>query len=350
MFKIVRGGIILAITAALLLAVGWQSSFPGAFWSRPEAPAVPDAAAVGRVDGGAVATGSRSPVIDALLATRAQRSRPPVFPSALFAAEADDADGGLARRRKAPSLDGGAAWINTGGPIDLKQLRGKFVLLDFWTYCCINCMHILPVLKRLEHEFPNQLVVIGVHSAKFEAEQDSKNITDAVLRYDIEHPVINDRDHRLWEKFEVSSWPSLRVIDPEGYVIAGHSRRNQFRVAGSFFKKMIPAYRKRGVLDETPVHFNREAERSADTPLRFPGKVLADAAHDRLFIADSGHNRIVVAGMDGTLHRHDRLGRGRQCRRRTTPRRRSTIRRAWPWPTKCCTSPIPKTICSAASI
>ena len=78
------------------------------------------------------------------------------------------------QRIKAPSLDGGAAWINTGGPIELKQLRGKFVLLDFWTYCCINCMHILPELKKLEHAYPNELVVIGVHSAKFEAEQDSQ--------------------------------------------------------------------------------------------------------------------------------------------------------------------------------
>ncbi len=75
-------------------------------------------------------------------------------------------------RRKAPSLDGGTAWINVAGPIELKQLRGKFVLLDFWTYCCINCMHILPVLKKLEHAYPNNLVVIGVHSAKFETERD----------------------------------------------------------------------------------------------------------------------------------------------------------------------------------
>ena len=192
-------------------------------------------------------------------------------------------------------------WINTTGPIDLKQLRGKFVLLDFWTYCCINCMHILPVLKRLEHTFPNDLVVIGVHSAKFEAEQDSKNITDAVLRYDIEHPVINDRDHKLWDKFEVTSWPSLRIIDPEGYVVAGHSGEIDFETLEKFFKKSLPYYRKNKLLDETPVHFNRESERRADTPLRFPGKVLADPAQDRLFIADSGHNRIVIARPDGTL-------------------------------------------------
>ena len=66
------------------------------------------------------------------------------------------------------------------------------MILDFWTYCCINCMHILPELKKLEHAYPNEVVVIGVHSAKFETEQDSKNIHEAVLRYEIEHPVVND--------------------------------------------------------------------------------------------------------------------------------------------------------------
>jgi len=86
-------------------------------------------------------------------------------------------------RQKAAALDGGVGWLNTPGPIDLKDLRGKFVLLDFWTYCCINCMHILPNLKQLEHAYPNEIVVIGVHSAKFAAEEDSKNIEDAINRY-----------------------------------------------------------------------------------------------------------------------------------------------------------------------
>ena len=75
------------------------------------------------------------------------------------------------RKVRAPSLDGGVGWINTAGPIDLKDLHGKFVILDFWTYCCINCMHIMPELKKLEHAYPNNLVVIGVHTAKFEDRQ-----------------------------------------------------------------------------------------------------------------------------------------------------------------------------------
>ena len=115
-------------------------------------------------------------------------------------------------------------WINTGGKeIKPEDLRGKFVLLDFWTYCCINCMHILPELKKLEHAYPNELVVIGVHSAKFDNERDSKNITDAVLRYEIEHPVANDNKMAIWNEFNVRSWPSLVLMDPDGKFVARSS-------------------------------------------------------------------------------------------------------------------------------
>jgi sugar lactone lactonase YvrE len=203
--------------------------------------------------------------------------------------------------RAAPDLSGGVAWINTAGPIELRALRGKFVLLDFWTYCCINCMHILPELKKLEQAYPNEIVVIGVHSAKFETEQDARNITEAVLRYEIEHPVVNDADHVIWNKYLVNSWPSLRVIDPEGRLVAGDSGEITFEVLDAFFRRVIPYYRKKGVLDETPLRFDLEHWKAAATPLRYPGKVLADEASGRLFISDSNHNRIVVASLDGRL-------------------------------------------------
>ena len=202
---------------------------------------------------------------------------------------------------EAPPLDGGLAWINTAGPLSVRDLRGKFVLLDFWTYCCINCMHILPELKKLEQAYPNQLVVIGVHSAKFETEEDSQNITEAVLRHEIEHPVVNDAHHVIWDNFSVASWPSLRIIDPEGNLVAGHSGEIDFETLDGFLKNALPYYRQKGTLDETPVRFELEAFSSARTPLRFPGKILADEKSGRLFIADSNHNRIVMTRLDGTL-------------------------------------------------
>ncbi|QDU28289.1 Thiol-disulfide oxidoreductase ResA [Anatilimnocola aggregata] len=207
----------------------------------------------------------------------------------------------LPGRIPAPSLDGGGEWLNTAGPIELRDLRGKFVILDFWTYCCINCMHILPELKQLEHEFPKHLVVIGVHSAKFENERDAKNVSEAIERYEIEHPVVNDPRQILWQKYAVDTWPSLRVIDPEGRLVAHHKGEFAAEMVARFLKQAIPSYRRRNLLDETPLSFDATRPPRPDLPLRFPGKVLADADSDRLFVADSGHNRIVITKLSGEV-------------------------------------------------
>jgi len=205
------------------------------------------------------------------------------------------------QRVKVPPLPADVAWLNTAGPLQLSDLRGKFVLVDFWTYCCINCMHILPELAKLEEAYPDTLVVIGVHSAKFETEKDTQNITEAILRYKIKHPVINDADHAVWNRFGVRAWPTLMLIDPEGYAIWGNSGEITFDQVDAVLKKAIPYYRRQKLLDESPLKFDTLAERAETSPLSFPGKVLADEASDRLFIADSNHNRIVVTRLDGTL-------------------------------------------------
>ncbi len=204
----------------------------------------------------------------------------------------------FAHRIRIPDFPKDAKWINTGGPLRKADLKGKFVILDFWTYCCINCIHILPELKKLEHKYPNELVVIGVHSAKFETEKDSKNISEAILRYEIEHPVINDHDHRVWNTFGVRSWPTVLMIDPEGYAVWGRSGEIQFENVDAILKNAMPYYRKRKLLDDSPIHFDLLAHRQEETPLRFPGKVLADAENNRLFISDSNHNRIVITSLD----------------------------------------------------
>ncbi|MGQ9575146.1 MAG: thioredoxin-like domain-containing protein [Thermoguttaceae bacterium] len=205
------------------------------------------------------------------------------------------------RRLKAPPLPAGLEWLNAAGPIELADLRGKFVLLDFWTYCCINCMHLLPELKRLERTYPDSLVVIGVHSAKFDTEQDSQNIAEAILRYQIEHPVINDSEHRVWKLFGAQAWPTLVLIDPEGYVVWAARGEVPFEQLDGLLKPAVAYYRSQGLLDTAPLRFDLESDRWRPTPLRFPGKVLADPRGQRLLIADSSHNRIVVARLDGTL-------------------------------------------------
>jgi thiol-disulfide isomerase/thioredoxin len=205
------------------------------------------------------------------------------------------------QRVRVPPLPEGLTWLNTAGPMDLKSLRGKFVLLDFWTYCCINCMHILPELEKLEKAYPNNLVVIGVHSAKFETEQSAENIREAILRHNIRHPVVNDAEHVLWNRFGVRAWPTLLLIDPEGYAVWGTSGESTFEVIDRILAEASPYYRSNKLLDETPLRFDLAAYSAPRTPLRFPGKVLADEQGDRLFIADSGHNRIVITRLDGSL-------------------------------------------------
>ncbi len=204
-------------------------------------------------------------------------------------------------RPLAPPLDGGVAWLNTGGEISLKDLRGKIVVLDFWTYCCINCMHVLPDLEYLEKKYAKELVVIGVHSAKFDNEKDSEAIRKAIVRYEIEHPVINDAHMKVWRNFQISSWPTLVLIDPEGRYVGQQPGEGNRELFDKVIGMLVDYHGKKGTLDRTPVRFDLERNRQEPRPLKFPGKVLADLSGGRLFISDSNHNRIVVTGLDGTL-------------------------------------------------
>jgi len=207
----------------------------------------------------------------------------------------------FSRRIPTPDFPADMEWLNTSGPLRMQDLRGKFVLLDFWTYCCINCMHILPELKKLEHAYPNELVVIGVHSAKFATEKTSQNIAEAILRYEIEHPILNDAEHVVWKAYGVRSWPTALLIDPEGKLVWGRSGEFEAKVVQQVLDRALPYYRNKELLDDTPVRFDLLSHRRQPTPLLFPGKVLADEAGGRLFITDSNHNRIVIATHEGQV-------------------------------------------------
>jgi thiol-disulfide isomerase/thioredoxin len=211
-------------------------------------------------------------------------------------------------RTRAPELTGGAGWLNTDKPITIAGLRGKVVLLDFWTYCCINCMHVIPDLKKLEHKYSKELVVIGVHSAKFKTEKESENIQQAILRYGLEHPVVNDNQFKIWQAYAVNSWPTLVLIDTDGYIVGQLSGEGVYDVLDENIAKLVDKARADGKLNETPLNLALERAKFADTPLLYPGKVLADTASNRLFISDSNHNRIVISSLDGKLI--DTIGSG----------------------------------------
>src|SRR5262245_49422190 len=204
-------------------------------------------------------------------------------------------------RVRAPEITGGRGWLNTDKPLSIAALKGKFILLDFWTYGCINCIHIIPDLKKLEAKYANQLVVIGIHSAKFQNEKETENIRRIILRYEIEHPVYNDADFQVWQSYGVRAWPTQVLIDPTGYVVGTASGEGNYEVIDNAIGQLIPEFRKRGELNEEPLKLVLERAKVGDLPLAFPGKILADAKTDRLFIADSNHNRLVITKLDGSL-------------------------------------------------
>ncbi|MDX1664636.1 MAG: thioredoxin-like domain-containing protein [Candidatus Promineifilaceae bacterium] len=208
----------------------------------------------------------------------------------------------------APEFPPGLDWLNTDGPLALADLRGKIVLLDFWTYGCINCIHIIPDLERLEEKYADELVVIGVHSAKFENEGETENIRRIVQRYELEHPVVNDENFIIWRTYGARAWPTLVLIDPLGNVVGYHAGEGVYELFDPVLEQMVVEFEDE--IDTTPVDLVLERESLANSPLLFPGKVVADAANNRLFIADSNHNRLVVTDLDGRVL--EVIGSGRE--------------------------------------
>ena len=205
-------------------------------------------------------------------------------------------------RVRAPELAGGEGWLNTDRPLTIAGLRGKVILLDFWTYCCVNCMHVLGELKRLERKYAAELVVIGVHSAKFTNEGRTAHIEQAVRRYGIEHPVVNDRDFAIWHAYGVRAWPTLLVIDTGGRVVGGVTGEGHGVMMDELVGALVAEGHANGSLDTTP-RFISTRPAPPSGLLTYPGKVVVDDASGRVVIADTNHHRIVVAAVDGQITR-----------------------------------------------
>jgi NHL repeat len=164
-------------------------------------------------------------------------------------------------------------------------------------------------MRPLEEKYQNELVVIGVHSAKFMAEKATDAVRDAVLRYNIKHPVVNDRDFKLWDAYTVQAWPTLMLIDPVGKVIAKHEGEIPNAEFDQILGGLIAQYDKKGQIDRRPLVWQLE-EAHHDSILAFPGKVLADEATSTLFISDTNHHRIIVSDFSGNVRQI--IGSGEQ--------------------------------------
>lgn len=201
----------------------------------------------------------------------------------------------------APDLDGAAEWLNVSAPITMAQLRGKVVILDFWTYGCVNCMHVLRDLKTLELRFPEELVVIGIHSPKFTNERLSENLKRILVRYEIEHPVANDANLAIWRRYGAQAWPTRVIIDPAGNLVGTAMGEGNLDGFTNAIRTVIRVFDEQGAIDRKPLPHDLERTRHTDRPLLYPGRVLADEDSNRLFISDSNHNRLVIASLDGKL-------------------------------------------------
>ena len=194
----------------------------------------------------------------------------------------------------APEFPTNLEWLNIDRPLSLAELRGKLVLLDFWTYGCINCIHNFPDLERLQADYPNELVIIGVHSAKFDHERDSKNLTQIIQRYELDHPVINDYQRDMWYEWGIKAWPTLVLIDPLGNIAALHVGEDVYRTLKPLVQTLVRAY-KDTRLDTSPLQLTSQQASPPQTVLSFPGGVTVDEANQHLYIADTNHHRLIIA-------------------------------------------------------
>jgi DNA-binding beta-propeller fold protein YncE len=205
-------------------------------------------------------------------------------------------------RVRAPELAGDHGWLNVDAPLTLRALRGKLVLLDFWTFCCINCLHELPRLAAVASAHAEHLVVIGVHAPKFPHERDLDALRHAVWRHRVTHPVVNDAAHAIWRHYAVRAWPTQVLIDPQGYIVGMASGEGHDADFDRLIRERVAMARAAGTLREGPIAGLRpEAPPPSPSGLWYPGKVLADVASNRLFVADSGHHRVVIATLDGQV-------------------------------------------------
>ena len=196
---------------------------------------------------------------------------------------------------RAPELRG-RGWLNTGGEdLTLADLRGRFVLLDFWAFCCINCLHVLDELRPLEHEYAGDLVVVGVHSPKFVHEADPDALASAVERYEVEHPVLDDPELVTWQAYTARAWPTLVLVDPEGYVVAQYAGEGHAHAIGALVAELREVHRARGTLQPGDSPYVAPVAEVGD--LRFPAKVVA-LPGEGFLVADAGHHSLVELASD----------------------------------------------------
>jgi len=199
----------------------------------------------------------------------------------------------------APEFPGGLPWLNATGPLTLSAFSGKLLLLNFWTSSRVDCIQLVPVLRKLEQDYPEEFAVVGVHTPKFDEERATENVRQALMRYGVSHPVVNDAERAVWQAYEVESWPTLVFVDPLGKVVGRLEGPITYEQGVTLIDEMLTEFRANGTLRPSPSAITLEQPPAGI--LSYPAKVLADPDNERLFIADSGHHRVLLTDMDGEV-------------------------------------------------
>ncbi|MFC4653555.1 MULTISPECIES: thioredoxin-like domain-containing protein [Rheinheimera] len=193
-------------------------------------------------------------------------------------------------------------WLNVSQPLTMQQLRGKVVLLDFWTYGCVNCLHVIPDLHKLEQKYGDKLAVISVHSPKFDNEKQFSTLSSIVRRYGIQHAVVNDVDFVLWRHYAVRAWPTFVLIAPDGKYVGQTSGEGRYQLLDDAVAQLLAEYK--GELNTAPLPL--KLLDPLNTPLAAPGAVAVDGRF--IAISDTLHHQLVLLDPQGKLIK--RIGSG----------------------------------------
>ena len=130
----------------------------------------------------------------------------------------------------APGFRGGGRWLNTPRPLALEALRGRVVLVDFWTYTCINCIRTLPYLRSWDQRYRREgLTVVGVHTPEFPFERKTANVRSAIAQNRLRYPVVQDNGYGIWNAFGNQYWPAKYLIDARGRVRYTHFGEGDYK-------------------------------------------------------------------------------------------------------------------------
>ena len=206
-------------------------------------------------------------------------------------------------------------WFNISRPLEVSDLKDRIILLDFWTYACISCVQTLPEIKEMEKQFGSKLLVIGVHSGKFDNEKESAAIKKAIMKHDISFPVVNDAGMKVWNNFKAEVWPTFVLINPHGNIVKTYIGENEVVKIKGDIKKLIGKYKFE--INRDPLPILLEKYNMIGNVLSFPSKMeyVADFSYKSrqlpvIFIANSGQNTIVVSSLSGDIIA--KIGSGRE--------------------------------------